>query len=117
LSETTGNAAATDLPRAALTPARLRRWWRRRPVNRALVLLHRWPALVLGLFLVVECTSGAVLLYNGDIFRATHHQLYQDTASPVPVTPDAAVKIVEQAHPQFGAIWVAYDENCWSCWP
>ena len=44
--------------------SRFRRWLRRRPTRRALVLAHRWTSLVLGLFLVIETTTGAVLLSN-----------------------------------------------------
>jgi hypothetical protein len=41
----------------------LRRWWRRRqPIKSATVWTHRWTALVLGLVLLVVCTSGVPLL-------------------------------------------------------
>jgi hypothetical protein len=40
--------------------AAARRCGRRRSINRALVLTHRWPALLL----VLETTSGAILLYH-----------------------------------------------------
>lgn len=73
------------------------------------MLLHRWPALILGLFLVVECTSGAVLLYNSEIFRATNGNLYHHTASANPIAPERAIDIVKQTHPDFDAIWVAKD--------
>lgn len=94
-----------------LNDTSVRRWWRRRPVNRSLVLAHRWVGLVLGLFLVIECTSGAILLYHGEIFRATNSALYHHTTGPNPVTPDRAVQIVKQAHPEFDAAWAAHDEG------
>lgn len=97
-----------------LGPARrtaIKQWWRRRPVNRALVLLHRWPALLLGLFLVVETTSGAILLYHSEIFRASNGNLYEHTASAQPISPDRAIDIVDKAHPTFGAVWVANDHG------
>ncbi|MBN9618698.1 MAG: PepSY domain-containing protein, partial [Actinobacteria bacterium] len=103
-------------PPAATTERRaaLRRWWRRRPVNKALVLLHRWPSLVLGLLLVLECTSGAVLLYHGELFRAGHGSLYHHTASAHPIQPDQAITAVRAAEPGFDASWVATDDGVYA---
>ena len=80
-------------------------------MNRALVLTHRWPGLILGLLLVIECTSGAVVLYNAEIFRATNGNLYQHTASANPIAADGAITIVKAAHPDFDAVWVATDND------
>lgn len=88
---------------------RLTRWWRRRPVHRTLVLLHRWPGLLIGLLLIVETTSGAILLYNQEVFRATNAPFYHHTASVDPLSPEEAVTVVKKAHPQFGASWVSLD--------
>ncbi|WP_375486904.1 PepSY-associated TM helix domain-containing protein [uncultured Jatrophihabitans sp.] len=114
----TAPTAAPDIATKDPAPSRpsaargaLRGWWRRRPVHRGLVLLHRWPGLVLGLLLVVECTSGAVLLYDAEIFRATNGGLYRHTAAASPITPDRAVAVVKAAHPGFDAIWVAEDKG------
>ncbi|TDP94002.1 PepSY-associated TM helix domain-containing protein [Labedaea rhizosphaerae] len=95
--------------RAPARGGRLRRWWRRRPVRRALVLTHRWTSLVLGLFLVVETTSGAVLLYHAELFRMTNPGFYQHTDSPSPVSLQQAHDIVAAAHPEFPAAWVSND--------
>ncbi|MFI9385449.1 PepSY-associated TM helix domain-containing protein [Kutzneria sp. NPDC052558] len=89
--------------------SRLRRWSRRRPVRRALVLTHRWTSLVLGLFLVIETTTGTILLYRAEYFRATHAQLYQHTDSATPIGLSQARDIVRQAHPDFAAAWVSND--------
>lgn len=91
----------------------LRTWWRRRPIRRALVLVHRWPSLILGLFLVVECTSGAILLYHGDYFRVTHSALYRHTASAHPLTADQAIAKVNTKAPTFAAQWAAKDDGAW----
>jgi uncharacterized iron-regulated membrane protein len=93
--------------------AAVKRWWRRKPINRSLVLTHRWIGLVLGLFLVIECTTGAVLLYQGDLFRATNGKLYHHTASATPISAEQALNVVKQEKPDFGAIWVARDAGVW----
>ena len=110
-TQTTEPAVARSALRSDDLRRRARRWWRRRPINRALVVLHRWPSLVLGLLLVVECTTGAILLYNGDLFRATNTDLYHHTASATPISSERAFAVVDQAHPAFGAQWVATDSH------
>lgn len=99
--------------------ARARRTGRRRgkrPVRRALVVLHRWPSLVLGLLLVLETTSGAVLLYHGEYFRATHANLYEQTSATkagIDVGPDRAIAAVAEAAPDFAPTWAARDAGVW----
>ncbi|WP_304050360.1 PepSY-associated TM helix domain-containing protein [Jatrophihabitans endophyticus] len=92
----------------------MRSWWRKRPVRRAMLLAHRWPGIVLGLLLVIECTTGAMLLYRTEIFRATHSGLYQHTAAAHPLTPAQAIADVRRAHPGFGASWVARDNGVYA---
>ncbi|AHH99534.1 PepSY-associated TM helix domain-containing protein [Kutzneria albida] len=90
---------------------RVRRWWRRKPVRTSLVLAHRWTSLVLGLFLVLETTSGAVLLYRAEIFRATHAEFYRHTDSAHPIGLQQAREIVAKAHPEFQAAWVSNEHG------
>ena len=66
---------------------------------------------MLGLFLVIETTTGAVLLYRAEYFRATHAELYQHTNSAQPIGLSQARDIVRQAHPDFGASWVSNDKG------
>jgi len=66
---------------------------------------------VLGLFLVVETTTGAILLYRAEYFRATHAELYQHTDSASPLGLSQARDIVRQAHPEFTAAWVGNDNG------
>lgn len=82
---------------------------KRRRLRKAWDFSHRWSALILGLFLVVETTSGAVLLYNAELFRASHGDFYTHTDSATPVSPEDALRIVQRAHPDFPAGWVARD--------
>lgn len=76
-----------------------------------MVLAHRWTSLVLGLLLVFETTTGAVLLYHDDYFRATNAQFYRHTASAHPLTAQQALDIVRVAHPEFAAAWVSSDNG------
>jgi uncharacterized iron-regulated membrane protein len=103
----TRTEAAAQAP--VTTKGPVRRWLRRRPVRRGMVVTHRWLSLVLGLFLVIETTSGAILLYRAEYFRSTHGDLYQHSASANPITPQQAVDIVTKAHPEFKAAWVSND--------
>jgi uncharacterized iron-regulated membrane protein len=114
LAEDTGQplpdeATMTRTAAAAKAKRSTRRWWKRRPVRRGLVVTHRWLSLVLGLFLVIETTSGAILLYRAEYFRATHGDLYQHSASTNPITAQQAVEIVAKAHPEFTPAWVSSD--------
>ncbi|MEU4086232.1 PepSY-associated TM helix domain-containing protein [Streptomyces aureus] len=86
---------------------------RRRPVRRALIVVHRWTSLVLGLVLVVLTTSGAVLLYEPDYFRATHDSFFRHTESAHPLTADQAIQVVQAAHPHFAAAWANADHGIW----
>jgi len=104
-----------ETARAARPPARRpasrwRRFWRRKPFHRAMVVTHRWPALVLGLLLVVETTTGAVLLYQPELARLADPDLYAHSAGGTPVDAEQAVAIVDAAHPDFGA-YGAYRAN------
>lgn len=93
---------------------RWRRWWRRRPVRRAQVLIHRWTSLVLGLFLVVEATSGAVVLYRPEWFRATHAWFYQHSGTQERIGAQRALDLVATAHPDFPASWVSYERGIYA---
>jgi uncharacterized iron-regulated membrane protein len=79
--------------------------------HRWLVLVHRWSSLVLGLLLVVETTTGAVLLFHGEEFRATHQQVYQHTAGTTQVTAQQAMDIVTVEHPGYTPAWVSTDDG------
>ncbi|MEV0069449.1 PepSY-associated TM helix domain-containing protein [Amycolatopsis sp. NPDC050768] len=103
---------STDELTRAQAPARsgkFRRWLKRKPVRRVLVVTHRWTSLVLGLFLVLETTSGAILLYRGEYFRATHSDFYHQTPTEHPISLQQARDIVATAHPGFSPAWVSND--------
>ncbi|HVX43563.1 MAG TPA: PepSY-associated TM helix domain-containing protein [Mycobacteriales bacterium] len=103
----------TDAVSTPETFARRRRV-RRRPTRRALVLTHRWTSLVLGLLLVIETTSGVLVLFHTEYFRATHQSLYHHTASAHPVTAQQALETVNRQHPEFGAAWVSRDHGIYA---
>jgi uncharacterized iron-regulated membrane protein len=88
----------------------MRRWWlggHRR--------LHRWGSLVLGVLLLIECTSGAVLLFEREINQALHPDLYRETTGAAPLTVGDALRLVTREHPELavtsvlrsGGVWVA----------
>ncbi len=85
--------------------------WRRRLIRRSLTVIHRWTALLLGLVLLAVTTSGAILLWQPDYFRASHHALYQHTNSPQPITAGQALQVVRAAHPEFAAATVVADHG------
>jgi uncharacterized iron-regulated membrane protein len=86
----------------------LRKWWRRRPIKKSIVWTHRWAALVLGLVLLVICTSGVPLLYTAEINRAAHSGAYDAPSGPTKVSfADAGESIRDRApgyEPQ--SIWL-----------
>ena len=88
----------------------LRRPPRRKPVKKATIWLHRWLSLVLGVVLVVECTTGSLLVYKVEIERAlrgdiwaphgdTHGEnLKQSADAVVAADPDFVVNGVNDAN-------------------
>jgi uncharacterized iron-regulated membrane protein len=58
---------------------------------------HRWAAFVLFAFIVIEFTSGAFLLFDGEYFHLKHPSLFRTTPSAHPLSIDAAVKATEKA--------------------
>jgi uncharacterized iron-regulated membrane protein len=76
------------------------------PINRWWIRLHRWASLTLGLLLVVEATSGAILLYGNDLARWLYPRHYQVTASAHPLSDVDALAMVRATHPELGAFGV-----------
>ncbi|MEH3157167.1 MAG: PepSY-associated TM helix domain-containing protein [Gordonia paraffinivorans] len=91
--------------------ARRRRRRRRAPVRRFLVVTHRWSALLLGLVLVVVCTSGAALVYEPEIVRTSHSELFHSTPSVVPVGFDTAFAAVRAADPDFATSYASLKDG------
>ncbi|WP_280497371.1 PepSY-associated TM helix domain-containing protein [Nocardia asiatica] len=81
----------------------------RKPARRTLISIHRWSALILGLVLVVQATSGAILLYHAELFRAQHASFYRHTDAPPVVDTERAVALVRAADPGFEVGWVGRD--------
>ncbi|GAA5048781.1 PepSY-associated TM helix domain-containing protein [Nocardia callitridis] len=78
-------------------------------MRRALIVAHRWSSLILGLVLVVECTTGVVLLYHAEIFRAQHSAFYQHTDTAPVISTEQAVELVRASDPAFDIGWVGTD--------
>ncbi|MFE7797139.1 PepSY-associated TM helix domain-containing protein [Nocardia sp. NPDC057440] len=94
-----------------ITFANRPRWRKRKPIRRVLIRTHRWSALTLGLLLVIQCTTGAVLLYHSELFRASHGSFYQRTDAAPVVTAEQAVDLVRAADPDFDIGWVGSDDG------
>ncbi|GAA1455870.1 PepSY-associated TM helix domain-containing protein [Williamsia maris] len=71
------------------------------------MLAHRWSSLVLGLVLVVVCTTGASLVYAPELLRATNSDLFASTAAERPVGFAAAFDAVRAADPGFATSYAS----------
>lgn len=79
-------------------------------------MAHRWSALVLGIVLVVQSTSGAILLYHTELFRASHSTFYRHTEGDAleadrSVSFDRAVASVHEDDPSYPIGWVGFDHG------
>lgn len=81
-------------------PLRRRPGWRRRPLRRATIWLHRWTSLVLGLVLLVVTTSGAALVYEPELSRALQPQAWA-APGPVALSVVEALEVVDAYDPDF----------------
>ncbi|NMK76597.1 PepSY domain-containing protein, partial [Staphylococcus capitis] len=52
--------------------------------RRALVLSHRWIGLICGLLVVIVSTSGALLVYQPELVRALHPEMFHSTPTDNP---------------------------------
>lgn len=102
-------------PDTGPSPSSRRRPSRRRrpngPVGRAWVLTHRWASLVLGLLLLVETTSGAVLLYQPEINELVHPERYTVTPSATPVNLLDALRSVQATYPELGVTSASIEDG------
>lgn len=74
---------------------------RRRPVRRFMVVTHRWLSLILGVVLIVICTTGAILVLDPQIHHALNSQAFASSGGPARVTMQEAKEVVAKAHPDF----------------
>lgn len=77
---------------------------RRRRVSlkfrRALVLTHRWIGLIGGLLVVIISTSGAILVYQPELVRALHPEIFRTTSAAEPVGFARAITEVQSHYPE-----------------
>lgn len=79
-------------------------WW---------VRTHRWAALTLGLLLLIQTTSGAVLLMQPEVMRWAHPDRFQSTASADPLTATEALALVGNERPELHATSVRLFRDVW----
>src|SRR5690242_1687468 len=72
-----------------------------RRVRRILVFGHRWIALALGLLVVAVSTSGALIVYEPELLRASNSELFHATETTEPVNFRQALDAVRAADPDF----------------
>ena len=72
-------------------------------VKRLLVTSHRWTALIFGLLLVIVSTSGALIVYEPEMLRASNSELFHSTPMERPVPFREALDAVAVADPEFTA--------------
>jgi uncharacterized iron-regulated membrane protein len=83
-------------------PARGRRpWWRRKPIKRGTIWVHRWSAIVIGLALLVVTTSGVPLIYQEEIVQAQHGSAYEESGGPIVLDHAEAYAAVQEHDPEF----------------
>ncbi|ORA64500.1 PepSY-associated TM helix domain-containing protein [Mycobacteroides franklinii] len=68
--------------------------------RRALVLSHRWIGLVGGLLVVIVSTSGALLVYQPELVRALHPEMFHTTPSDNPAGFTQAIAEVRSHYPE-----------------
>nr|WP_264031582.1 PepSY-associated TM helix domain-containing protein [Mycobacteroides immunogenum] len=68
--------------------------------RRALVLSHRWVGLICGLLVVMVSTSGAILVYQPELVRAMHPELFHTTPTGNPAGFTQAIAEVRSHYPE-----------------
>ncbi|MEP9392796.1 PepSY-associated TM helix domain-containing protein [Gordonia sp. VNK1] len=70
-------------------------------------MTHRWTSIVLGLLLVIVCTSGAILVYQPELVRAANSELFATTDTGHEVGFTEAIAAVHAADPDFDAAYIS----------
>src|SRR5262245_31177044 len=69
-------------------------------LRRALFQVHMWVGICVGLYIFVVCSSGALLVFRGDIQRRLYpHLFYSSDKSSSPADLATAVEKIHTAYP------------------
>ncbi|MEU9808511.1 PepSY-associated TM helix domain-containing protein [Mycobacterium sp. NPDC050853] len=68
--------------------------------RRALVLSHRWVGLICGLLVVIVSTSGALLVYQPELVRILHPEMFHTTPTAEPAGFAQAIAEVQSRFPE-----------------
>lgn len=68
-------------------------------MRKSLIVIHRWTALVVGIILLGTAASGAALVFEGAIDRATHPSQWHVVPSGAPLSLDTIVARVAAKRP------------------
>ena len=69
------------------------------PIRRALAVLHRWIGLASGAIVFVVALTGAVYVWEGELFALTHRDLVYVDAGAVPLAPSVLLAAARGALP------------------
>ena len=86
-------------PKRRELPARSRSGRAGRTTRRWSAAAHRWLALVVGVFLLVELVSGTVLLFRPELKELSRPDLFAATTSAQPLDLQAAQQVVARERP------------------
>jgi uncharacterized iron-regulated membrane protein len=77
--------------------------WMRTPQNlwvrRAIFQVHLWTGLGIGLYLVMICLTGSVLVYRNELYRAFSPEPVIVVGSGESLTPDALTNVARRVYP------------------
>jgi uncharacterized iron-regulated membrane protein len=71
-------------------------------MKRVLFQVHRWLGVLIGLYVVVVCVSGAALVFRIDLQRALDPRLFTPSAAGPLADPVAVMESVSRGYPQYG---------------
>lgn len=75
--------------------------------------LHRWVSVSIGLILLLECVSGAVLLMAPELMRVGQGDRYQVTESADPLDAKGAFDLVREQRPELDPVRVREFRGVW----
>lgn len=67
--------------------------------------LHSWSSLVIGVFLVIICLTGSLLVFKPEINKALYPEMYKVTGDQL-ISYDQAYAEIQKAYPEASIYWI-----------
>lgn len=83
----------------------------RRRVKRWVIVTHRWLSPILGVALLLQVSSGCILLFAPELFKANHSDLFQVTSGSKMITAAEALRITTALHPELKVTTAALNDG------